>query len=138
MNIQDIFYHGIRDQIRRVLTTMGPERVEKGLTAFVDGASSWSSCFFARAYPDLELSAFDAEHQLMKTLGLRTTIPIRIVYCTFDGAGIVMTKQQLRDFIQATLTESDTETVNKFLATIDYSAAEIFSYASDSCAGPLD
>lgn len=69
----------------------------------------------------------------MKALGLRTTIPIRIVYCTFDGCGVTMTKQQLRDFIKSIETESDAETVNKFLSTIDYRNVEALANASDSC-----
>ncbi len=50
MDVQTAFYHGIRQNIRRVLVALGPERIEKGLTAFEDGASNWSDCFFARAF----------------------------------------------------------------------------------------
>lgn len=101
MNIQDIFYHGIRDQVRRVLGAMTDQEIDRGLSAFETGASSWSHCFFARALPQLALDHGDAERKLVKHLQCGTVIPVRIVYCTFDGSGVTMKKDELRDFIKS-------------------------------------
>ena len=123
MNIQDVFYHGVRQQIRRVLTTMGPEKVDLGLTAFEDGSHDWANCFFARAYPELDLKHY-AENQLCKALGLKTYIPIRMVYCTFDGAGAVMTSEQLKKFIEDIRDDMRPEGVMDVLRSLDFSKAE--------------
>lgn len=107
MDVRDIFYHGMRSQIRRVLDAMGPERIDKGLTAFEDGASNWGQCFFARAYPELRLMGYQPELQISQALGMGDNrVPMRIVYHTFDGASHFMTKQQLRNFIEAIRDES--------------------------------
>lgn len=98
--IKDIFYHGVRQQVRRVLMAMGPERIEMGLTAFETGESSWSDCFFARAFPELDLNEGNPERTISDALGMHGNyIPMRIVYVIFDGAGAMMTKTQLKEFI---------------------------------------
>lgn len=102
MNLQDAYYHGIRQQVRRVLESMTDLQIEKGLTAFVDGASTWSHCFFARALRgDTDLDRCrDPEQEIMRVLKINSPIPVRIVYCTFDGLG-VMKKDELMDFIKS-------------------------------------
>jgi len=128
MNLQDVFYHGVRQQLRRVLVAMGPERVDMGLTAFEDGASNWSNCFFARAYPDLELDNYHRdskpEWMLANELGFKTLLPIRMVYCTFDGAGATMTKDQLRKFVEDVRDDLRPDAVNELLRTLDFSKVE--------------
>lgn len=132
MNIQDIFYHGIREQIRRVLITMGPERVDDGLTAFDTGHSSWASCFFARAYPEHDLTRH-AESKLMAILRLGTTIPIRMVYCTFDGACVGMTKDDMRRFVEDIRDDMRPDEINKLLRSINFATVEESEDAQASC-----
>lgn len=101
-DVRDLFYHGVRHQMRRVLQALGPERLDKGLTAFDDGESSWSNCFFARALPELGLStARNPEQVIAKELGFNGITPIRIVWHTFDHLNHYMTKEQMVDFVNA-------------------------------------
>lgn len=122
MNVQDIYYHGVRDQIRRVLGRMTEEQLDKGMTAFENGGSNWSHCFFARAFGGL--ASGDAEQKLMKHLDLDTPIPIRIVYCTFDGMGRTMNRKQLRQFIEDVRDESRPEEVLTLIRGVNYAGAE--------------
>lgn len=104
---------------------MGPERIEKGLTAFEDGASSWGECFFARAYQgECNLQTGFPERILMKKLGLRTRVQIRNVYYTFDGLSTLMSKGDLRKFIEDVLDESRPEEVMALLRQVNYHGAE--------------
>lgn len=125
-DVRDLFYHGVRHQIRRVLDAMGTDRIDAGLTAFEDGASNWASCFFARAYPELRFySTPQAEYAIAEALGMGTNrVPMRIVYRTFDGYGIDMTKEQLRSFIEAIRDESRPDEVLDLLRSIDYTDTE--------------
>lgn len=125
MNAKDIFYHGIRDQIRRVLTAMGPDRVDAGMTAFEDGSSDWSNCFFARAYPDLALNQGSPEAKLCEALGLTTTLPLRTVWVTFDSASKWITRPQLKQFINDVLDESRPAEVMELLRSLDASGAKL-------------
>lgn len=122
MNVQDIYYHGVRDQIGRVLNRMTPEQIDKGLTAFVDGASNWSSCFFARAIPGCGV-ADNPERFLMNVLQLPSVVPIRIVYRTFDGAGR-MTKAELQKFITDMRSGDNAEESLVQLRKIDFKDVE--------------
>lgn len=126
MNLQDVFYHGIRSQISRVLNAMTDAEIDAGLSAFVDGQKNWSHCFFARACPALELNHGRAEQKLQQHLGIPTPIPIRIVYCTFDGRGVAMKREELRDFIKQFRTADATVSpeVMELLRSIDYSKVE--------------
>lgn len=124
MNIQDIQYHGVREQVSRVLKLMTNDEIDAGLTAFEDGASSWSACFFARALPALHLDAGQPEQKLMDHFNFRTVIPIRMVYCTFDGAGAQMTAQALRQFIEAVRDDRRPAEVNEILRQIDFAGVE--------------
>lgn len=123
MNVQDIYYHGVRDQIRRVLNAMSPDQIDKGMTAFNNGHSDWSHCFFGRAIPGTNQAAVP-EKFLMEQLGIPTPIPIRIVYCTFDGCGRNMTRKQLRQFIEDVRDESRPQEVMAVIRGVDYSRAE--------------
>ncbi len=120
-NIQDLFYHGIRQQIRRVLVLLGEERTDKGLTAFEDGSSDWSHCFFARALAPARLND---EWCVARELGIDTVIPIRIVYRTFDGQGRWINRDELKKFIEAVRDESRPSEVMELLKSIDYKGSE--------------
>lgn len=132
MNLQDIFYHGVRDQIRRVISQMTDQEIERGLDAFQTGGSNWSHCFFARALPALELDSGKPESKLREHFGLSDTIPIKIIYCTFDGAS-VMARADLAKFIHDLRFGSVDDTLAQ-LKAIDFSQAEkkeIVSCAAD-------
>lgn len=131
MDVRDAFYHGIRHQVRRVLTALGPERIEKGLTAFDDGASNWSQCFFARAFAgelSMHISAYGLvpskpyistpEWNIMNKLGLPSHVPVRIVWNLFDQFDTwrntstqLMDRATFRKFIEDVLDESRPEVV---------------------------
>lgn len=128
-DVRDLFYHGIREQVRTVLVALGPERIEKGLTAFEDGASNWSNCFFARAVAgQCDLHKGDPEKTLQKLLKLDSHMPVRITYNLFDGMadyhgmkGISMSKDELKTFIQGFIEEPSDPAVkaaiNQLIAT---------------------
>ena len=128
-NVKDLMYHGVREQISRVLKAMGEERILKGISAFENGASTWSACFFARAYPEVNLVMGDPELRIAELLGRPgNKVPMRIVYRTFDGAGISMTKTGMRDFIRAFLDDQRPaevqDAIDSVLKGIDFSGAE--------------
>lgn len=127
-NVKDLFYHGVRQQIGRVLTAMGEERVRLGLRAFDEGASNWSRCFFAMAYPEHRLGAKgDPEDQVAELLGMPgNRVPMRIVYRTFDGLSTSITRPQMRKFIESFLVaeqerEASSDAVMALLRSVDYS-----------------
>lgn len=129
-DVKDLFYHGVRHQIGRVLNAMGEDRVRMGLTAFDDGAKNWSACFFARAYPELLLhSCGDPELAVSKKLGMGDNkVPMRIVYRTFDGLSSSISREQMQAFMQSflerqTMAEVEPE-VLELLRSIDYSNVE--------------
>ena len=130
MNVKDAFYHGMREQITRVLTALGEDRVSMGLTAFETGSSSWGSCFFARAYPEYSLGrGQDPEYQVADLLGMPgNRVPMRIVYKTFDGLSTYMTKPEMQKFIASFLDEQRPAEVNaaidELLAKVDYTGVE--------------
>lgn len=129
MDVRDAFYHGIREQVRRVLGLLGEERTDKGLTAFEDGASNWSHCFFARA---LAPERLHDEYDVARILGLTTEnvdrplnlVPVRIVYRTFDGCSTMITKKELEQFIVSVRDESRPDEVMKLLKSIDFKDVE--------------
>lgn len=149
MDVRDMFYHGLRHQIRRVLTALGPDRIEKGLTAFDSGSSNWSQCFFARAFGEINLN----EHQpgvgqqpkpgkgvpqislpewtLMHLLHINSHVPIRIVWNLFDqidawrmGAAPMMDRATFRKFIEDVLDESRPSEVLELLKSLNTSDLE--------------
>lgn len=126
MNLQDVFYHGIRSQIRRVLSAMTDDEIDRGLTAFVDGQKNWSHCFFARACPALQLDHGMPEQKLQQHLGIPTPIPIRIVYCTFDNHGVAMTRDEMLKFIRDCRTADDgvSQDVLDLLKSVNYADVE--------------
>lgn len=128
-DVKDLFYHGVRHQITRVLKAMGEDRISLGLTAFENGASTWSACFFARAYPEVNLTWADPEAKIAELLGMPgNKVPMRIVYRTFDGVGITMTKDAMLQFIRAFLDEGRDEKVqagiDELLAGVKFEGAE--------------
>lgn len=134
MNVQDAFYHGIRQSIRMVLDKMGPERVDKGLTAFEDGSHDWSNCFFARAFKDeLSLTRGDPETRICEAIGLYTTrsgkqfpnkVPVRIIWHTFDGHSNLITAAEMKQFITDVRDESRPDQVMQLLRSLDYTGVE--------------
>lgn len=148
MDVRDMYYHGIRHQVRRVLVALGPERIEKGLTAFEDGKSTWSECFFARAFDNIALNQqqpgigqapswvkgqpkiSQPEWTLMHLLGFNTHVPIRIVWNLFDqhdswrhDTTQLMRKDVFRKFIEDVLDESRPEVI-KLLRSLNVQALE--------------
>lgn len=122
MNVKDAFYHGLRDQVRRVLSVMSDEEIEAGLTAFDTGASNWSSCFFARALPDLCLTmSFNPTVDIQRRLGLESPVPVRIVWNLFDGCDFMgqMTKEKLREFVHNIRENRRPEEVLALLRSLD-------------------
>lgn len=108
-DLSQIFYEGIREQVKRVVGLLGEERTEKGLNAFVNGASTWSHCFFAQALaPQVVLHD---ERDVARALDLRredgslNLVPVRIVYHTFDRASSMITKEQLSTMMKDLLAE---------------------------------
>lgn len=126
MDVRDAFYHGIRQQIRRVLTLLGDERIDKGLTAFEDGSKDWGNCFFARAFMPERIHS---EYDVCDILGLvdgkkRNVVPVRIVYRTFDECSTMITREQLRDFIVSVRDESRPDEVMSLLKSLNYKDVE--------------
>ena len=118
-DIRDLFYHGVREQFRRVLVAMGPDRIDAGLTAFEDGSNDWSNCFFARAYPELKRAGQHPEYFLRDALGFKTIIPIRIVWHTFDNLNHYMTPKQMREFVTSVRDEQRPEEVMALIRSLD-------------------
>lgn len=121
-DLSEMYYDGLRQQIARVMHLLGDERIEKGLTAFENGASTWSHCFFARA---LAPERLNGEEDVARILGLKNPntrhglnlVPVRIVYRTFDGASQWMTKDDLRQMIRTLQDEGkQLEAVDKGLS----------------------
>jgi len=137
--VKDLFYHGVRHQITRVLKAMGEDRISQGLTAFENGASSWTACFFARAYPEVNLNIGDPELRIAGLLGMGDNkVPMRIVYRTFDSAGFVMTKNGMHEFIRGFLDEQRPDSVNaaidEVLSGVKYEGAEDKAIDFKECA----
>lgn len=126
MKLADVYYHGIRQQIRRVLVALGPERTEKGLTAFADGASNWSDCFFARAFEDeINLNKGNPERKIMEALNIDSVIPVRIVWNLFDqidswhAGRAKLSRDDFRKFIESVLDESRPQEVVDLLRSLN-------------------
>ncbi len=138
MNINDLVYHAVRQQVRRVLTAMSNDQIELGLTAFEDGGSNWSECFFARALPELNLACcltdFRATQMIANRLNIGSNVPVRIVWTLFDGVGeqdsASMTKAQLRSFIEAVREDRRPDEVRALLASLTPTQMQEFADAS--------
>lgn len=138
-DVRDLFYHGVRHQITRVLKAMGEDRISQGLTAFENGASTWSACFFARAYPEVNLNMGDPELKIAELLGMPgNKVPMRIVYRTFDGVGTVMTRKAMHEFIRSFLDEqrdpSQQKAIDDLLSGVKYEGAEEKPIDFNECA----
>lgn len=113
-DLSQVFYAGIREQVKRVVGLLGEERTERGLNAFVKGSSTWSHCFFAQALaPEHRLNS---ENDVARILGLVSPngrlnlVPVRIVYHTFDKMSSMISKEQLADMMRDLLAEYKQET----------------------------
>lgn len=138
-DVKDLIYHGVREQITRVLKAMGEDRISQGLTAFENGASTWSACFFARAYPEVNLTIGNPEERIAELLGMPgNKVPMRIVYHTFDGCGVSMTKKGMLEFIRAFLDEQRPkdvqDAIDSVLKGINYAGAEDKAVDFTECA----
>lgn len=131
-NVADLFYHGALHQIRRVITALGEERTDKGITAFEDGASNWSDCFFARALADdATFQRERNEHGVARTLGFvradggLNLVPVRLVYFAFDNRESkttgVLTHEQIKKFIVDVRDESRDADAMRLLRSLDFS-----------------
>ena len=131
-NIQDIFYHGIRQSMRMVLEKMGNERLDKGLTAFEDGSHDWGNCFFARAFKgEVNLNAVgDPEGVICQITGVLNRngepnrVPVRTIWHTFDHASRIITAAELKQFITDVRDESRDPSVMSLLRSITPADAE--------------
>jgi hypothetical protein len=127
VNVNDAFYHGIRHQIRRVLEKLGDERIDAGMTAFEDGASNWSQCWFARALAPERLRD---ETDVARILGFKNgsggwnLVPVRIIYRTFDGCSTLLTRDELAKLITDIRDESRPSEVMQLLRSINYTNVE--------------
>lgn len=117
MLYSDAVQLGVEMQVKRVLEAMGEGRILDGITAFETGMSSWSACFFARAYPELNLdNVRSPENAVADALGMPgNRVPMRIVYTLFDGVGCgrTMSKQDLLAFIRGFLDDKRSPDVQK-------------------------
>ena len=142
-NVNDLLYHGIAHQVRRVIKALGDERTDKGLTAFEDGSSNWSDCFFARALSGEVNLNYEGEIGVAKALGFTSTstrsgynlVPIRIVYRTFDGNSTMISKDQMKRLISDIRDETRPDEVMRLLRSIDYAGVEEnpVSFAGAAC-----
>lgn len=114
MKVADAYYHGIRHQVRRVLSAMTDDEIDRGIDAFETGSSNWSHCFFARA---LDMDEHKTEWHLAidpqfprveaptiwirNRLKLESHVPVRIVWHLFDGlgSGRTMSRDELKQLI---------------------------------------
>lgn len=143
MDLHAALYHGVLHNVRRVIDALGPERTDKGLTAFEDGQSNWSQCFFARAFaPEVMLSHLpDPEGVICRELGILNKegkpnrVPVRLVWRTFDSCSHIITRQKMYEFISSVRDESRPSEVMELLRGIDYTGAEDtpISMTAESC-----
>lgn len=147
MDYETAVYHGVRQNLRRVLNALGPERLELGLTAFEDGASSWTECFFARAFAnEARLGRTSVGHSIDPTLhicillndpGYKLKVPVKMLWHTFDSShsffgGDKLKRTDLRKFIEDVLDESRPSEVMDLLRGINYDKVEEKEFACHS------
>lgn len=134
MDIQTAFYHARYQHLRNVLTALGPIRVAKAMTAFEDGRSNWSQCFFARAFEGeldlnnrvvvpveiLERKILAPEWQIMNALKFKTVIPIRFVWQAFDRHNRGTTREKLQNMCKEIVANQHNDAVEEFLKSIEF------------------
>lgn len=138
-DVSTMIYHGIRQNVRRVLVALGPERIEKGLTAFDDGASTWNDCFFARAFAgEAKLGHHNGRMMdptnhiclLLDDPKLTMRVPVKLTWHAFDqAAGPHWTRGEMRKFVEDVLDESRPAELIQLLRGIDPDVAEKKEYA---------
>jgi hypothetical protein len=106
-----------------VLEALGPIRVAKGMTAFEDGSSDWSNCFFARAFEgELNLTRYP-EGQIKEALKFQTIVPIRFVWTAFDSAKSTgITRDGLIKLIHEVQQQEHSKAAEDFLKSITFDA----------------
>lgn len=147
MDYETAVYHGVRQNLRRVLNALGNDRIELGLTAFEDGVSNWTGCFFARAFKnEARVGTTATGHHIDPTLhictllndpGYKLKVPVKILWHTFDSAqssfgGKNLSRQDLRKFIEDVLDESRPSEVMNLLRGINYDKVEEKEFACHS------
>lgn len=135
-DMRDVIYHGIRQQIRRVLEKMTDEEIDRGIDAFETGQKNWSHCFFARALEmDKALAPArwaawrfngvwytDPVQWIMVRLGIDSPVPIKLVYQTFDGKSTQITTAEMRQFITDLRDDRRPNEVMALLRGVNYDA----------------
>lgn len=137
MQFTDAYYHGVLHQVKRVLSAMTDEQIDKGLTAFEDGSSDWGNCFFARAFDQgYNNSRQQPEVWLSEKMGFgKNRIPVRLVYTLFDGVGKQMfTKAMLYKLISDIRDQRRPDEILTLLKGIDFTKAEDLTH---QFAGPV-
>lgn len=143
-DVSTALYHGIRQNMRRVLVALGPERIEKGLTAFDDGASSWDQCFFARAFQGEARLGMTADRryvdpslhicQLLGDPAGNMLVPVKMIWHTFDKAqsfhaGKMMTQAEMKKFITDVMDEGTPVEVLQLIRDTNYSNIEEMTFS---------
>lgn len=142
-SFNDMHYHAIRQQVRRVVMALGEERTDKGLTAFEDGHSNWSDCFFARALKGEVNLNVEGEAGVARVLGLTrqdgglNLIPVRIVYHAFDSASRMVSRNEMQQIITDIRDETRPDEVMRLLRSIDFTGVDEkpVEFAGATCAG---
>lgn len=133
-DMRDVIYHGVRQQIRRVLQKMTDEELDRGIDAFETGASTWAHCFFARAL-DMEAHKTvaynwrfgrkvyaDPVQWIMVRLEIDSPVPIKLIYQTFDGMSHAIKRSEMKEFITSLRDERRPDEVMALLRGINYDA----------------
>jgi hypothetical protein len=125
-NVKDLLYHGVREQVRRVVLALGEERTDRGLTAFEDGHSNWSDCFFARALENDQVFRSEPnEYGVARALGFfrqdggLNLVPVRMVYFAFDKMPGAVPKAEMKRLLADIRDETRPSEVMQLLRSIN-------------------
>lgn len=99
------------------LGAMSDQQIECGLTAFVDGRSTWTSCFFARA-----LGGLDHVSDPYKYVAHALHVPVHyveLVVQVFDSYSPWLTKENLRRLVEEVRSQrTDRKVIDELLASL--------------------
>ena len=114
MDLKTVMYHGRIQLLRTMVDALGQNRLAKGLTAFDDGESTWSECFFARAFEgEMNLRSRTAENQIKSKLGMKSIVPIRFTWQAFDSARSTgIDRKELQRLLREIMVTKDLESLN--------------------------
>ncbi len=137
MNIQDAFAQARYQLLKQVITALGPERMAKAMTAFVDGRSSWSECFFARAFEGEICLNKNPEQQIQDALGLPTKVAIRFTWTAFDSCQGTGIKRKDLEALCKRIVEEDkmSDDIADFVRSVNF---DEFKTVSLDCAVPIE